>query len=210
MKTLLLASNGEFLYKYGDKLFYKPLRKMKLAYIITASKVVMDKSYLKIHKNRMKKLGFDFEEIDIEGKNEKELRKILKDKEAVHIEGGNTYYLLKHARKSGLKKVLKELIEKGLIYIGTSAGSYLMTPYIGMSSWKKEKRPKNKYGLTNFSGLNFVPFLLFVHYKPIHKEVIKEKIKKLKYPLKILKDGQAILAKGGKIKFLGGKEVILK
>jgi peptidase E len=210
MKTLLLASNGEFIYKYGDKLFHKPLRKMKLAYITTAGKDVSDTSYLKRHKDRMKKLGFNYEEIDIEGKNAKELRKLLQGKEAVHVEGGNTYYLLKHARKSGLKKVLEDLTEKGLIYIGTSAGSYLMTPGIQMSSWKKEKKPRNRHGLTDLRGLNLVPFLLFAHYKPIHKKMLKEKIKKLKYPLRILKDGQAVLVKGKKVEFLGGKEVIIK
>ena len=210
MRTLLLASNGEGVYKYGDRVFTKPLSKMKLAYITTASKDVPDKSYLEIHKKRMKKLGFDFEEIDIEGKNEKELRKLLKGKEAVHVEGGNTYYLLKCARESGFKKVIEDLIEKGLIYIGTSAGSYLVTPGIEMSNWKTEKEKKNEHGLADFTGLNFIPFLLFAHYRPMHREMLKEKIKKLKYPLRILKDGQAILVRGCKVEFLGGEEVKIK
>ncbi len=207
MKTLLLASNGDFIYKYGDKIFSKPMSKMKLAYITTASKDVSDETYLKIHKKRMEDLGFNYEEIDIEGKNEDELRKLLKDKEAVHVEGGNTYFLLKCVRESGFEKVIDDLTDKGLIYIGTSAGSYLVTPGIQMSSWKKEKRKKNQYGLTDFRGFNFVPFLLFAHYLPVHKEMLKEKMKEIKYPIRILKDGQAILVKGKKYKFLGGKEV---
>lgn len=206
MKTILLASNGNFLYKYGDKVFRKPLRNMKLAYITTAGKDVPDTSYLKAHIEKMNKLGFDYEEIDIEGKSKNELKKILKNKEAVHVEGGNTYYLLKQAHKSGFKQVLGDLLEKGLIYIGTSAGSYLMTPGIEMSNWKKEKPRKDEHGLTDFRGFSFVPFLLFAHYLPRHKNLLKNKIKNLKYPLRILKDGQAILVEGDKYTFLGGKE----
>ena len=50
-----------------------------------------------------------------------------------------------------------------------------------------------------------------VHYIDEQKEQIKEKIKTLKYPLRILRDGQGFLCEDGVCKFVGeGEEVKLE
>ncbi len=95
MKKLLLSSNGSFVIEEGFKLLFEDVSKIKLAYITTAGKGATDKTYIETHKKMMRKEGYDFEELDIEGKNENELREMLKDKNAVFVEGGNTFYLLK-------------------------------------------------------------------------------------------------------------------
>jgi hypothetical protein len=49
---------------------------------------------------------------------------------------------------------------------------------------------------------------LKVHYKDEQRSKVKEKMKVLKYPLRILKDGQGILVEDGKYTFMGdGDEV---
>jgi len=142
---------------------------------------------------------------------EKELRDILKDKDAVYVEGGNTFYLLKAVRESSFDKVIKDLIEEGLIYLGASAGAYMACPTIETSLWKvSEKDIKDNYGVTDLTALNLVPFLLKVHYKPEQKEFLQEKIKQTKYPVRILKDGQALLVKNSEVKLIGeGNEIII-
>lgn len=160
MKKLLLASNGSFAIE-GMKLLFDDLGQIKLAYITTASKGVDNLDYLKRHKEKMENLGINFEEIDIEGKNESDLKEILKYKNAVYVEGGNAYYLLKSVRESGFEKVIKELIEKGVAYIGSSAGAYLACPTIEMATWKPKQ--KNRFGVTDLIALNLVPFLVTAH-----------------------------------------------
>lgn len=208
MKKLLLVSNGKMLEQTGFKMLFKNLKDIRLAYITTASKGVRNLDYLKWHKDAMDKLGINYEEINIEGKNENELRNILKGKNAVHVEGGNTFYLLRAARESGFDKVIRDLVEKGLVYIGTSAGSYIACPSIEMATWKPKQ--KDRFGVTDFTALNLVPFLTFAHYTPEFKDIVQEKISHLKYPIRILKDGQGILVEGDEYKFVGeGEEVIL-
>jgi len=206
MKTILLTSSGKFVTD-GDMLFLaKPISQMKLAYITTAAKGVQDASYVNARKQRMAELNFNFEEVDLDGKNENELMKILADKEIIYVEGGNTFYLLKTVRESGFDNVIKNLIDKGVIYIGSSAGSYIACPTIEMNLWKHPDI--NRYNLTDLTGLNLVSFLVTVHYAPEFKELLKEKIKNSKYPVKILTDEQALLVRDGEVKLLGkGDEI---
>ncbi|MDA2935965.1 peptidase E [Patescibacteria group bacterium AH-259-L05] len=215
MKTLLLASSGSFVIEQGFKIlhkykaFLKPLDQIKIAYVTTASDGVDDKSYIDRHKQKMLDLGYNFEEIDIEGKDEKELYEVLKNKDAVYVDGGNTFYLLKYVRESGFDKVIKDLVENGIVYIGSSAGAYIVCPTIEMSRWELPgKKIKDNYGVIDLSALNLVPFIVKAHYRPEWKNVLKKYIENTKYPVKILTNDQALLVRNSKIKLVGkGKEI---
>lgn len=207
-KTILLTSAGMDVKEEILKILPKPANQTKVAHIITASKVEGDLSYLEKENQIMRKVGLDVESVDIEGKTENELRILLKNKDIIYVQGGNSFYLLKHARESGFDKVVKEFIENGIIYIGVSAGSYIACPTIEMAAWKHQD--KNTVGLTDLTALNLVPFLLSVHYKPKYKDVLKEAITKTKYPVRILTDDQALLIRNGEVKLVGkGEEIKL-
>lgn len=209
MRRLLLASNGSFVIEEGFSLLFDDISKIRLAYITTAGKGSADKTYLETHREMMKKEGIAFEELDIEGKTESELRELLKDKNAVYVEGGNTFYLLKAVRESGFERVIKELIEKGVPYIGSSAGSYIACPTIEMAAWKPKQ--KDRFGVKNFTALNLVPFLVTAHYTSDMENVLKEKILNSQYPTRILQDGQGILVEDDKYGFVGeGEEIIFQ
>jgi len=204
---IILASDLSFLLKYGYDLTGISKPKMKIGYVMTASKGSRDTTFLEKVKSVMRENNISFEEIDIEGKSKDEILNFFKDKNIIHVEGGNTFYLLKAIRDSGFAEVLKELLSEEKIYIGTSAGAYIMCPTIEVANWNETGR--DRFGLTNFEALNYVPFVLKVHYKDEAENLVKEKMKTLKYPLRILRDGQGILVENGKYSFLGGDEVIL-
>ncbi len=183
------------------KLLPKSPAETKLAHIITASNEVDPHPWRDNDKKEMLKLGIQVEDIDIKGKTENELRLMLKDKDVIYVQGGSPYYLLKYVIESGFGKVVKELINKGAIYIGASAGSYIACPTIEQALWKKPKR--NRHGLAdNEPAMNLVPFLVVAHYEPKFKESMKIGISKAKYPVMILTDNQAILVKNGKAKLV--------
>lgn len=208
---LILSSDLSFLLKYGYNLTGIPKDQMKIGYITTASKGArtFNKRVNEIIIPAIKENGYFLEEIDIKDKSKEELRNFFKDKNVIHIEGGNTFYLLKIIRETGFAELLKELIEEGKVYIGTSARSYIMCPTIEVSDWNDDGR--DRFGVSDFTALNYVPFALKVHYKDESKELTREKIKDLKYPLRILRDGQGILVEDNKYTFMGDEEeVILK
>lgn len=208
MRKLLLSSNGSYVIEKGLKLLFDDISKIKMAYIITAGNGSNDKTYLETHKEMMKKEGYDFEVLDIEGKTENELRELLKNKNVIYVEGGNTFYLLKAVRESGFDKVIKELIEKDVAYIGSSAGSYVTCPTIEMSTWKKPGEEKERFGVTDLTAMNLVPFLVKAHYVPEQTELLKEKIYQSQYQTRVLKDGQAILVEDENYRLVGDQEEI--
>ena len=163
--------------------------------------------YLERAKNIFAANNYNYEELDLDGKNEQWLRDYMNDFDVVYVQGGSTFYLLNSIRKSGFDKVLKDLVPKGLYYIGASAGSYVACPTIEMATWKDPDK-YDRCGITDFTGMNLVPFCLSVHYMPEYKEVLKEKIKDFKYPVHILTDEQAILVQDGKEQLIGNKEEI--
>ena len=206
---LILASDLSFLLKYGYNLTGIPKSQMKIGHITTAYKVSRNNlAFFEKVASIIKKNGYNIENFDIEDKTKEEIKDFFKDKNVVHIEGGNTFYLLKVIRETGFAPILKELLEEGRVYIGTSAGSYIMCPTIEVSNWSLDG--KDRFGITDFTALNYVPFVLKVHYKDELEEIVRKGIGTLKYPIHILKDGQGMFCENGNCRFVGDeKEVTL-
>ncbi|MFH1187766.1 MAG: Type 1 glutamine amidotransferase-like domain-containing protein [bacterium] len=208
MKTLILTSSGSFITANNvDDFLPKKITDCKIAYIITASKKVNDTSYIERHRQKMDELNFSYTEIDIAGKSEDELKKALDGHDIVMVEGGNTFYLLKAVRESGFTNVIEELIEKGVVYVGSSAGSYITCPSIVMATWSN--RGFDRCGITDYSAMNLVPFLIKAHYTPDMLEMLKDKAGSLQYPMRVLNDDQAILVRDGEVQLLGGGDEII-
>lgn len=205
---LILASNGKFLIEKGYNTLGISTNEINIGYITTASKGVENLNYLERHKSEMKDNGYTFEEIDIEGKTEDEILNFFANKNIIHMEGGNTFYLLKVIKEMGFEKILQKLLDKGLFYVGSSAGAYIMCPTIEVS--KLGRNADRTFGLTDLTGLNYVPFCLKVHYTDEMEMDMRHIIKTLQYPLRILRDGQGILVEDNNYIFLGeGSEVKL-
>lgn len=205
---LLLASNGGFLINSGYNLIGIPKEKIKIGWVTTASKGVSDLSYLDRHKLDMQTQNLNFEEFDIENKTTTEIREFFKDKNVMHVEGGNTFYLLKVVKESGFDKFIKEFLNERKIYVGTSAGAYICCPTIATA--KLGRNANKDYGLTNFNALNLVPFLLKVHYTDDMRKTVEKFASESEYPLRILRDGQGILIENDQYALVGeGEEVKL-
>lgn len=198
---IILASDMSFLLERGYALTGIPKDKLNIGYVTTASKGARDKTFFDTVKDQMRTNGYVFQEIDIENVSEKEMRDFFSDKNVINVEGGNTFYLLKAIKSSKFSDVLKDELDNGKVYIGTSAGVYIMCPTIEVADWNKNG--KDRFGVTDFSALGYVPFVLKVHYKDEVEEEVRENIKTLKYPLRILRDGQGIIFEDGEYTFIG-------
>ncbi len=200
MKTLLLASSGYFVTNGDISFLHRPLASMNIVYVATAGKPVADKRYIEQRKKRMRELGFQFREIDIEETKGSALRKAMQEADAVYVEGGDTFYLLHAVRRSGFGRIVKQRIGEGMLYIGTSAGMYIACPTIEMATWKRPV--KNRYGIRNLRALSLVPFLVVAHYSPVYKELIEEKARRCRYEVRTLSDNQALFVRGDDVTLL--------
>lgn len=203
---LLLTSQGiqKELKQEFINLLPKSPKDIKVVFITTAAygDGEANPEWLHIYKKQLYDCGItQVEDLDLQGKMFVELEQIIKDKDIIFVNGGNTFYLLKYVKKSGFDKVLQSLLNTNKTYIGVSAGTYIACPTIEQATWKYQNR--NHSGLTDLSALNFIPFLITAHFKEEHRLIIENASKKMEYPLVALYDTQAMLVENGKWKLIG-------
>jgi peptidase E len=144
---------------------------------------------------------------DLKEDHEK-LKEKLQNVDVIEVGGGDVNWLLDWAKKSKLDIYLKDLLDKGVVYVGTSAGSMLLNPDIGFTWWG----PEEKWEDTDHVGLGIVDFM----FQPLHGETDQATVDKLierkkymqtvlDYPWKIylVKDGQAIVVDGDTVEHIG-------
>jgi len=193
MKKLLLTSDGlstEKIRKEFLKLVGKPAINIKVLYIPTAANVSENKSYVEIDKKNIFSVGIsenNFIEFDLDnlGRNAN-----FDEIDAIFIEGGNTYYLLKRVRETGFDKVLIKLLNRGAVYVGISAGSILAGPDISIS------QKENQFGLTDFTGLNLTNRAISPHFQKKERGIINSFEERTNHKALPLNDGQALLILG--------------
>lgn len=212
MSTIFLTSGGIRFQPVADafvSILPKKLSEIRMAHIMTATKMARHLKYLEEDRAAFARLGISYDDIDIEGKTTDELRTILKDYDVIYVQGGDPYYLLKHMRLSGFDVVVKELIAEGKLYVGVSAGSYVACPTLESALWKRPERARHGLADTEPS-LQLVDFLVQVHYTDTHKEAVKNGMAHTTLPVRILTDNQALLTRNGNVHLVGsGEEVIL-
>jgi len=104
-------------------------------------------------------------------------------------------------RKSGFDKLLPKLLEESKLYVGVSAGSYIVCPTIEAATWKHPER--NRIRLKDLTGLNLVPFLLTAHFEEKYRPILEKASKTTKYHIVALYDTQAVLVENSKYKIVG-------
>ncbi|MEK9130033.1 MAG: Type 1 glutamine amidotransferase-like domain-containing protein, partial [Patescibacteria group bacterium] len=124
---LLLTSTGITNKSIANALFNligKKFEDTTLVFIPTAANgVTGDKKWLIDSLLNLKKLNFKSIEItDISAIDRKIWEQSFKRADILYFEGGDTYHLMEWINKSGLVKILPELL-KNKVYVGASAGS---------------------------------------------------------------------------------------
>lgn len=191
MKLFLASQANLVIDKIVPDLPKKP-KDTNLIYIITASNLDLDKSWVEKNKEGFIKANFKINEYDIAGKSRKQLMEELKDVEVIYVEGGETYYLLDQVRKSGFDQVLMELLKKGVIYIGTSAGSIIMGEDIDVA--RSYDKPSLAPDLKSYQGLGLVDLVIVAHADRKEEEgKLKQTLEDFKnkpFKLLLLRDNQ--------------------
>lgn len=162
MKQMYLASSVETSASHIAAKIGSKLKSMKVAFIDTAAENDNDIDWMLADKKAMKLAGFNFFDYSITDKNLDQLNSDLGDCDLIHVNGGDTYYLLYQFRKTGFDKFITKQVNNGVIYTGSSAGSIICAPdveimkIIESEAWYKK--------LQSFKGLGLVDFITFPHW----------------------------------------------
>ncbi len=201
MKKLLLTSHGfsnEPVCQAFSKLLNRPTKELTVAIITTASVERKENNkYAVSTKEYFEELGFkEVKFVDIEFDDPD----ILKKFDVIYVNGGNTFYLLYHLKKSGADKILKEMVNNTIL-VGTSAGAVVLGPDIKIATEFDDER--NVVDLKDFSALDLTDIIVIPHYCEELESDIKNFEKENKCKVARLKDSQAVSVMGNKVEFIG-------
>ena len=119
----------------------------------------------------------------------------LKDIDILFSCGGNTFYILERAKKTGFDKYIKKFVKQGKLYVGVSAGSIIVHKTIEIAGWGLEG-DRNEIGLRDLRGLNIFDTAILPHYHNKQKKELKEFRKRANYKIQELRNGEALLVLG--------------
>ena len=214
---LLLTSDGLTNNSITRALFDltgKKAQETTVVFIPTASNVESgDKDWLISDLINLKKQNFKSIEIsDISAVDEKIWRPSLERADVLFFEGGNTYHLMRWLDKSGLTKLLPELL-KEKVYVGASAGSMVTCPDLRLKFSQKIYEDE-MIETEEMKGLGFVDFYFLPHlnsdfFKKMRKENIEEASKEIEKPVFALDDESALKIVDGKIEVISEGEWIV-
>lgn len=166
----------------------------KAIFIPTAGDPYDNKDFVEADRIALEKYGLDIVEMDIKNKNEEEIRKAIVGAGIVLVAGGDTFYLMEKLKESRADKIIKEFVERGGIYIGSSAGSIICCPTIeGAEDFDD---PNLAPKLENFDGLG------------VFQDVIIPHAQKEKYFERIRKTTERLESKGYKVYPLTDNDVL--
>ena len=206
---LLLTSGGltnKSIEKALFELVGKKPKDTTLCFIPTASNVEMeDKDWFindLINISRQ-----DFKEVyitDISAVPEEIWKPQMEKSDVLFFEGGNTYHLMRWINKSGLVKILPELL-KNKVYVGLSAGSMVTNPDLALRMsqiiYGDDLEEKHMDGL-NFVDFYFLPHLYSPYFPERMEENAKEVAKEVNKKIYFLDDQSALKVVDGKVEIV--------
>jgi len=206
---LLLTSCGftnEAIRKSFFELVGKKAEEISLAFIPTASTIEDGNKdwfiddLINIKNLKLKSISI----VDISAVPENVWKPQLEEADVLFFEGGNTYHLMNWINKSGLIKILPELL-KTKVYVGLSAGSMVTAPDLNLRLSKiiygehTEKETMRGLGLVDFY---FLPHLNSPHFSVRVESTVKEAMKEIQIKTYVLDDQSALKVVDGKVEVI--------
>jgi dipeptidase E len=162
MKNIILTSTGfenpEIMEVVKD-FWRNDVADRKVAIITTASEKKEENEFAVLARLQFFEMGFKnviFFDIEKQGSGE------LVEFDIIYVNGGNTYFLLYWAKKSGFDRMIVNFVERGGLYVGVSAGSLIVGPSIDVINYTGGD--ENLVGLKDFSGIGFINKAVVPHY----------------------------------------------
>ena len=212
---LLLSSNGFSNQEIANTLFDlvgKKPEDTSLVFVPTASNVEMgDKDWfindlININKQNFKSIAI----ADISAVPEKIWRPQFEDADVLFFEGGETYHLMNWVNKSGLAKLLPDML-KTKVYMGLSAGSMITSPDLNLRLSKViygEDAAENSMPGLGLVDFYFLPHLNNSHFGARIEATLKDAMKDITRKTYVLDDYSALKVVDGKVEHVGGGEYL--
>ena len=153
--------------------------------------------------NLVNTLGANVTPVVLEEYKNSSVLEQLRGKDVIWFAGGSCSYLMYWVRRCEVDKHIRELLDSGSVYVGSSAGSMVTAPTLDIAEWYIGEP---EIGGSIIPGMGLVDFEIFPHYEESQLSEIKKNWKGKK--LYLLKNGEVITVVDGKIEVLGEERVL--
>ena len=109
--------------------------------------------------------------------------------DAIYISGGNTFGTMKRIRECKADSLLQELVARGAVYIGGSAGAHIATADLSHVAMYD----RDTCGLNDLSGLGLFDGILICHFTEERRAHLEELQVTSPYPVTALTDEEFIV-----------------
>ena len=185
----LILTSKDFLNEKSKKAIFDNLEKnikdVKILFVPPA-KATKENLYSDKYQRRIMEYGFSKENIHVLNYFEPDKSRNL-NIDAIYVGGGNTFLLLDRLRKCNFDKDIINYVNNGIIYIGGSAGTHIVTRNIKHVLNFDENTAK----MTNFKGLGLFNGIIICHYDKSREKILKSI--NSKYKIYTLKDDEYII-----------------
>src|SRR2546423_2521613 len=164
-KRLLLLSNGSELvgeqpteFAHGAARDFLGPKVRRVLFVPFAAVVRTYDEYAARVRRNFRQMGYEVESIH----ESSDARASVERADAIAVGGGNTFHLLRGLYEAGVVEGLRARVERGVPYVGWSAGSNVACPTIRTTNDMPIVEPPT------FNALNLVPFQINPHYTDAH------------------------------------------
>ena len=174
-------------------------------YRLVPEKSEQHAEWLKTYKEEWEKRGYRVVIADLK-EDPTELKKKIESVDVIDVLGGDVNYLLDWAKKSRFDTYLGGVLNKSVVYVGTSAGSGLINPDIGLTWWEPDWK-------LDHVGLGIVDFIVVPHQKEsddrsnegnlTNRRDYLKTIMDFPWRVYLLQDGQAIKVIDDSVEHIG-------
>lgn len=149
--------------------------KASVAFIANAADPYQEKPWMEADRKAIINLGYTITDIDLRETTRDALKAALASFNIIFVGGGNTTYLTELSHRSGFHEIIRDLLNQGKIYVGSSAGSILAGPSV--EPFVKGDLPElsSDFTLTNSTCLGLVDYIILPHYSA-HKAETKDQM----------------------------------
>ena len=189
LTSYAMMTMGKIIKNEGGELAEK-----RAVFIPTAGDPYENKDFVVADKIALQKYGIEVTDLDLKNKTEEEIYESLALADVLLVAGGDTFYLMEKLKESGADRAIKNFINRGGIYIGSSAGSIICCPTI--EGAEKFDNPNLAPNLKNFNGMG------------IFNEVVIPHTQKEKYFERVKEATEKLTSKGFKVCHLTDNDVL--
>src|SRR3990167_1072124 len=212
---LILASEGfytEEIVAKCEELVGKPRKSISVAVINEAYAVERNNlTWVLDNLNNVRNnFGGNLELVNLLALDIETVKQRLGENDVIFVVGGHTDYLMSVFIKSGLSKILPELL-KTKVYVGSSAGSMVLGKRLSEEAYIKIYNERNTYGVDKYSEL--VDIAIMPHLDspnfPNRKETLIDAVEQHSGVVYGLRDDSAIVVDENNIVTIGSEPIIL-